>query len=283
MGCGSSVETTNAADAAPDTAITTSTACAVAANTTVLGTAGSCKVLSRDTSSCEAGRRAAGLSGFWLKFSCRVTLSVATIGDKKYVHVASDGMPDHATNYWPTSSACREDEPGTSPNPNLIAKQSLIMDIPQVATPGSGTMREIGGAVGFVLNGVPIFANYAAPGDDIYLESDHFDWCQGHPQMTGMYHHHSEPWSITHDDDAFVGVLLDGYPLYGRKDSDGTYPTDLDSNGGHTKITADSPTPTYHYHVNKQSKTYPSGDTRTVWFLTTGTYHGAPGTCPSGC
>src|SRR5262249_45450048 len=38
-----------------------------------------CAVLSRDTSSCAAARVAAGLTGYWQKFSCRVTLS-ATAG-----------------------------------------------------------------------------------------------------------------------------------------------------------------------------------------------------------
>ena len=30
-------------------------------------------VLSRDTGGCQAARQAAGLSGYWLRFSCRVT------------------------------------------------------------------------------------------------------------------------------------------------------------------------------------------------------------------
>jgi hypothetical protein len=283
MTCSATLGVCVAGASTTDAGTTPTTTCSVIANTSVVGTAGSCQQLSRDTSACEPARKAAGLSGFWLKFSCRVALSVVNVSGKKLVHIATDGTPDHKTIYWPTTNGCYEAEPGTSPNPNRIATQSIIMDVPQVPTAGSGTTREIGGAVGIVLNGVAIFPNYAAPGDDIFLESDRFDWCQGHPEKTGMYHHHSEPWSITHDDAAFVGVLLDGYPLYGRKDSDGTYPSGLDANGGHTKATIDSTTPTYHYHVNKQSKTYASGETRTVWFLTTGTYHGVAGICTSGC
>jgi hypothetical protein len=262
---------------------TTSGICSVTANTTVTGTAGSCQLLSRDTSACAASRTAAGLSGFWLKLSCRVALSVVTIDGKQYVRAASDSVPDHKTMYWPSTNACYTSEPGTSANPNKIATKAIVMNIPKTAMVGSGTAREIGGPVGLVLNGVVIFPNYAAPGDDIFLESEHFDGCQGHPEKTGTYHHHSEPWSVTHDDASFVGVLLDGYPLYGRKDADGTYPKDLDANGGHIKATGDSATPAYHYHVNKQSKSYPDGTTRSEWFLTTGTYHGVAGSCASGC
>src|SRR2546425_7606510 len=51
------------------------------------------------------------------------------------------------------------------------------------------------------LNGVPIFGNFAAPGDDIYVEAKSFDRCGGHPQMSGEYHNHGEPYSLSYDDD----------------------------------------------------------------------------------
>src|SRR5262245_52265950 len=50
------------------------TGCPLAVNTTpttVQNTAG-CFVLNRDASACQAARTAQGLSGYWLKFSCRV-------------------------------------------------------------------------------------------------------------------------------------------------------------------------------------------------------------------
>jgi len=162
-------------------------------------------------------------------------------------------------------------------NPNTIAQQSHSLALPR--TPDSVTQPMTGAIVGIALNGVPIFGNFAAPGDDIFLEAMTFDRCGAHPQMTGVYHYHSEPLSISYDDARFIGVMRDGYPIYGRKDMDGSLPT-LDAAGGHTGTTShSSSTPVYHYHVNEQTSTTPGTAGRKQWFLTTGTYHGTPGAC----
>jgi hypothetical protein len=98
-----------------------------------------------------------------------------------------------------------------------------------------------------------------------------------------MYHYHSEPYSISYNDSNFIGVFRDGYPLYGRKDMDGSTPT-VDAYGGHTTVTADSPsTPVYHYHLNLQTSTASTSAGKQEWFLTTGTWRGsATGSC-TGC
>lgn len=132
------------------------------------------------------------------------------------------------------------------------------------------------GVVGVAINGVSLFDNTAAPGDDIYQEALSFDPCQGHPAGS-KYHYHSEPYSISYNDSNLIGVMRDGYFLYGRKDMDGSTPS-LDSSGGHTGTTPDSPsTPVYHYHTNQQTN-----GTESAWFLTKGVYKAAPGAC-TGC
>jgi hypothetical protein len=251
--------------------------CALAANTTPIGTPNSagCAVLQRDTSACTAARQAAGLSGFWLKFSCRVTLSVA--GGQ--VTAKADGQPDYKSMYFPTANACYQKESSGTRNPNSISAQSYTISFPQ--TPNMTAQRMMGAIVGLALNGVPIFGNFAAPGDDIFQEAMTFDACGAHPQMNGVYHYHSEPYAISNDDSQFIGVMRDGYPVYGRRDADGSMPT-LDTYGGHTGATADSATPGYHYHVNQQTSTSGSTIGQKQWFLTTGNYRGAPGAC-TGC
>lgn len=137
------------------------------------------------------------------------------------------------------------------------------------------------GVVGMALNGVLMFSNRAAPGDDIYLEVATFDKCRGHPNTIG-YHHHSEPYAITYDDSNFVGVMYDGYPVYGRRDPSGSYPT-LDMYGGHAGVTVDSPTTAvYHYHINEQTSTATTSACQKQWFIKTGVSKAAIGTC-SGC
>lgn len=244
-------------------------ACALLDNTEPDGRASpsGCARRTRDISSCMAARQAQGLDGFWLRFSCRVTLTKTQTA----VTVASDGQPDHPSNYFPAQSACHEAYQGGTQNPNFITVQQNSLTIPLAPNMTSTTMR--GGAVGMALNGVVLFSNAAAPGDDIFLEAATFDRCGAHPQMTGVYHYHGEPYAISYDDAAFIGVMRDGYPVYGRYDADGSTPT-LDSFGGHSGVTGDSVTPTYHYHLHEETSVAATSAGQTQWFLTTGTYRG---------
>ena len=135
--------------------------------------------------------------------------------------------------------------------------------------------------MGVGLNGVPLFSNNAAPPDDIYLEVRTFDRCGAHPTNTGAYHYHSEPYSITYDDSNFIGVLRDGYPVYGRREPDGvTLPT-LDSFGGHTAPTIDSATPVYHYHLSLQTSDASTSAGTQAWFIMTGRFRGSILPCAS--
>ena len=249
--------------------------CTLTANTTQTATVtdSGCHLLTRDTSSCQAARTALGLSGYWLKFSCRVTLSKTA----QLVQAQSDGQPDYKSFYFPTSNPCYQAESSGLHNPNEIAAGSYTVSFP--LTPDMTTAKMNGAVVGMSLNGVPIFGNFAAPGDDIFTEAMTFDSCGAHPQMSGSYHYHGEPYSISNNDANFIGVMRDGYPIYGRKDSDGSSPT-LDTYGGHTDVTADSPsTAVYHYHLSLQTSTGTRTAGQKQWFLTTGNYRGTPAAC----
>ena len=254
--------------------------CLLVQNTTATSTVNpnGCAVLDRDTSGCAASRSAAGLTGYWLKFSCRVTLSKTANG----VSAQADGQPDYKSNYFTSSDPCHETYTGATQNPNLIAAQHYTVTFPTSPDTQSKTMNGTA-VVGLAVNGVPVFGNFAAPGDDIYQEAQTFDRCGAHPQNTGHYHYHGEPYAISYNDSNFIGVMRDGYPIYGRKDPNGSLPT-LDSFGGHTGVTVDSPTtPVYHYHVNEQTSTNPGTSGQKQWFLTTGTFRGTPGACSGGC
>ena len=240
-----------------------------------------CTLLTRDTTSCLASRIAQGLTGAWLKFSCRLTLLKTTVNGQSVVQVSADGQPDYKSNYFGSSNVCYTQFSPSFPDPNFIAAQKFVMNVPFVPNTQSQAMNL--GTVGLAVNGVALFDNQAAPGDDIYKESGSFDPCQGHPQNTGVYHYHSEPYSISVNDSSLIGVMRDGYFLYGRKDADGTTPK-LDSAGGHTGTTPDSPiVAVYHYHANLQTSTTAGTVGQQVWFLTTGTYKGSPGSCSGGC
>lgn len=260
----------------------TTASCHLIDNTTETGSANSlgCYRLTRDVSSCQASRTAQGLSGFWLNFSCRVTLTKSGSN----VVITTDSRPDTKSHYFASTSQCYEafSAAGRFKNPNTLSAQSIVMTVPYTATPASSPSSVNGATIGIAVNGVSIFGNFAAPGDNIYEEADSFDKCEGHPQNSGVYHYHSEPTSITQTGSnpaasAFVGVMRDGYPVYGRLDADGSTPT-LDASGGHTGTTVDSPsTPVYHYHVN-----YQTDGTDSAYFISKGKWYGNIGTC-SGC
>lgn len=257
---------------------TSSSACAVVASTSESDVASpsGCHVLVRDTSACRAEREAAGLGGFWLRFSCRVKLTASA----SEVTAAFDGQPDYKSNYFAATDACHETYTGAIQNPNLIKTYAYSVAFPRTPNTTAGEQR--GGTMGVALNGVPLFNNSAVPGDDIFLEAKTFDRCGAHPNMTGTYHYHSEPYSITYDDAAFVGVLRDGYAVYGRRDADGSLPADLDEYGGHTGLTSDSPgTPVYHYHVHQETSTKPTLVGEKQWFLMTGKFRGSTLPCAS--
>lgn len=255
------------------------TSCTAIANTTATATLSTngCALLTRDVSSCKASREAQGLTGFWLKFSCTVTLT--RTGNT--VKIATNSIPDNKSYYYNSTDVCYSAWTSSSrhANPNKIASQTISMTVPFAPTVAGSATATPDGAIGVALNGVAIFDNTAAPGDDIYTEEATFDICDGHPERTGKYHYHSEPTSISNTDDAFVGVLRDGFPVYGRNDkATGAVATGLDAQGGKTGITVDSPTTgVYHYHTNLQTN-----GTASVYFLTKGAYSGTPGAC-TGC
>jgi hypothetical protein len=270
-----------AASVTPSATGSTGSSCALDDATTESGTVADsgCAVLNRDTSACEAARQAAGLSGYWLQFSCRVELSMTANAGASVIEAKSDGQPDYPSNYIPDADPCHDDYTAAIQNPNHIAAQSYDVVFP--TAPSGGSQKMSGAVVGLALNGVPIFGNFAAPGDDIYEEAETFDQCGGHPQMSGAYHYHTEPYAISFDDSRLVGVMRDGYPIYGRRDPDGSLPT-LDEAGGHTDVTADSPTtPVYHYHVHLETSSTPASAGQQAWFITTGTYHSTPAACAS--
>ncbi len=92
--------------------------CALTNNTTVTSTTNSlgCPLLTRDVSSCAASRTAQGISGAWLKYSCRVTLTKTGSN----IVVATDGLPDYKSPYFTSSDACYTDMSAAATSANHV-------------------------------------------------------------------------------------------------------------------------------------------------------------------
>lgn len=187
--------------------------------------------------------------------------------DGDYVVIECSGTPDHKRPYYQGTEW--EDERyeaygGTNPdyfqNPNRIDEQNFTFRLPLNPIVDEGHELTPLGPIGVALNGVAIFNQYAAPGDDLSEEINTFDHYNGHP--TGTYHYHIEPTYLTSilGQDALIGFLLDGFPVYGPME-DGNLITndDLDVYHGHSHATSEFPEGIYHYHITADDP-YINGD-----------------------
>lgn len=210
---------------------------------------GTCTSLIRETSSCQSAREQLGFTDEWLLFSCNVELGLAdasknavtTMGSATFVTLKATGLPAHKSNYYPTSNSYSftanneivtgdysdmyEAYSTSSGNPHLLSQQSYVLYIP--LNPVSTTHASKGfGVTGISLDGVAIYNNLAAGDDNIFQEAGSFDECQGHPDAQSRYHYHSEPYALSYQDSKVIGIMRDGYFIYGRYEYGGS--TDLD-------------------------------------------------------
>ncbi len=168
--------------------------------------------------------------------------------------LSGNGLPSHNTGVYPISST--DDAYQYDRNPNSIKEQTLSLNLP--ANPSVLTTPEcVGGEVGIMLSGIPLFNGFDAASRDAAAYEVQ-DKCSGHPQVSGLYHYHS-PSKCLNDDSkegehsALVGYAFDGFGIYGLRGENGIeVSTDvLDECHGHTHgISWDGSVKSmYHYHL----------------------------------
>lgn len=200
--------------------------------------------------------------------------------DGTYIYIKTKDLPDHKSAYYPTTNALYEAYSGTTfggntfvKNPNSIIEQTATVKIPLnpvVATIHAATPL---GPIGIAINGVALFNQYAGPNNQALTnEIVSFDKYYGHPQNQGVYHYHVEPLYLTtvkSTKSGLMGFLLDGFPVYGPQEENGTVVTnaDLDDYHGHTHATVDYPSGIYHYHFTDEAP-----------YLNGNGFYGTPGT-----
>lgn len=198
-------------------------------------------------------------------------VSVTRFGDT--VFLKSNGVPDHKSPYFPRTDPRYEKYTGTNPdfflNPNRIdTTHSFTFRIPANPKVAKGATPTDLGPIGIALNGVPLYNQYANMGVPVDSEADTFDQYNGHPQADDIYHYHWEPlWLTRASKEALVGVLLDGFPVYGpREYGKLVLAKSLDAAHGHYGATAEFPSGIYHYHT-----------TSTAPYINGSGYAGKPG------
>jgi hypothetical protein len=200
--------------------------------------------------------------------------------DGTYITFKTKNLPDHKSPYYATSNALYEAYTGTTfggnafkKNPNTISELSVTVKIPLNPKVDAAHATTPLGAIGIALNGVAFFNQYAGPNNQALTnEIVSFDKYYGHPQNSGVYHYHVEPLYLTtvkSTKSGLMGFLLDGFPVYGPQEENGTTVTSsqLDAYHGHTHVTVDFPNGIYHYHFTADAP-----------YLNGSGYYGTPGT-----
>ena len=199
--------------------------------------------------------------------------SIALEGN--YVVIKVDGTPDHKSPYFNQSDPLFTPYDGNNPNfnlnPNKITSFDFTYKIPLNPSEASNKSSTRLGSIGVALNGVAIYNQYAGPNNQpLTREINSFDQYNGHPQPQGVYHYHMEPLYLTENqgNDALLGFLLDGFPVYGPFENMAKVTNeDLDDYHGHNHATDDFPSGIYHYHITENDP-----------YINGNGYFGTPGT-----
>ncbi len=173
---------------------------------------------------------------------------VKTTWDKQYLYVESDSIPDHQMMVGIT--AWQQQVPITQPYAGNNAWRIPLQPVP-ARTPMSAKNNFFRGAIALAANGIPIFNPIKNDGrTDTFLAGE-LDRFGGHCGRADDYHYHIAPLHLQKTVGAGnpVAYALDGYPLLGLTEPDGTAPRNLDSFNGHSHGTLG-----YHYH---STRTYP--------------------------
>jgi hypothetical protein len=168
--------------------------------------------------------------------------------DERYLYVGSDGLPDHPMMVGIT--AWQQQVP--LPHTYYLGNAWSIPLHPVPAAKGmSAKTNFFRGAIAVAANGIPIFNPIKNDGrTDTFLAGE-LDEYGGHCGRADDYHYHVAPWHLAErlGSSMPLGYALDGYPIYGLAEPDGSTVNGLDSFHGHASTAGE-----YHYHA---SKSYP--------------------------
>lgn len=200
-------------------------------------------IFAQVTPSATGAAPAPATSAMFGKFAPAVTVRA----DGDFLWVSSNGLPAH--NMMVGITAWQQQVP--LPQPYTAANAWRIPLHPRPSpTPMAIKNHFLRGAVALAANGIPIFNPQNNRGE-ISSEIGELDQWGGHCGRSDDYHYHIAP---LHLQEALgrglpIACALDGYPIYGLTEPDGSRPAQLDSFNGHETAGLG-----YHYHA---SNSYP--------------------------
>jgi len=165
--------------------------------------------------------------------------------DQQYLWIESNGLPAHSMMTGIT--AWQQQVPLPQAYVGANAWRLPLAPVP-ARVPLSIKNQFLRGAIALAANGIPIFNPQNNRGE-ISAEIGELDQWGGHCGRADDYHYHAAPLHLQSvlGPALPIAYALDGYPIYGLTEPDGSAPAGLDSFNGHeTKALG------YHYHASKQ-------------------------------
>ena len=171
--------------------------------------------------------------------------SIATRREGGYFLVEGNGLPAHPLMVG--IRAWQQQVPLPQPYVGDNAWRIPLAPVP-AARPASTKNRFLRGAIALAVNGIPIFNPLNNRGEDSYAigELDDFG---GHCGRADDYHYHIAPVHLEEQvgKGQPIAWALDGYPVYGYTEPDGSPVEGLDALNGHEDSAGN-----YHYHATKK-------------------------------
>ncbi len=171
--------------------------------------------------------------------------TIKTQWDTRYFYVESNGIPSHQMMVGIT--AWQQQVPLPQ---KYVGKNSWQIPLHPVPAkkPRSTKGNFLRGAIAVAANGIPIFNPLNNRGEDAFLVGE-LDEFGGHCGRADDYHYHLAPVHLetTIGKGLPIAYALDGYPIYGYDEPDGSPVVGLDAMNGHK-----DPLGNYHYHATKK-------------------------------
>ncbi len=173
--------------------------------------------------------------------------AVRTRWDDDFLYIESNGLPAHGMMTGITAWQQQVPLPQSYTGSNAWR---LPRKPEPAAAPISIRGRFLRGAIAIAANGIPIFNPQNNRGE-VAADIGELDQWGGHCGRADDYHYHIAPLHLLKSlgPSLPIAYALDGYPIFGLTEPDGSVPRNLDACRGHT-----SPELGYHYHA---SEAYP--------------------------
>lgn len=171
--------------------------------------------------------------------------AVKTRWDENFLFIESNGLPAH--NMMVGITAWQQQVPLPQDYTGANAWRVPLKPVP-AKQPRSIRGEFLRGAIAIAANGVPIFNPQNNRGE-ISLDIGELDEWGGHCGRADDYHYHVAPLHLQKvtGPELPIAYALDGYPVYGLTEPDGSEPEGLDAFNGHS-----TPGLGYHYHASKK-------------------------------